>query len=216
MLFCYMRLARLMVLTMCVAPSHIFAAEFVPGEAIVQFAEGSESAAIVEQAGRRESRRSDVFAPVMTRLQIGTNLPLRFSRLMSGRGIVLSLDSVTLNDRLVACLRRFDGVVKVEVLSPGAEGGRTAPAPLKIHFMPTPRFPESLHLNREPNQPPESDSLLAGMEKNCSVPLQLRSRQATAMIVQLDLHALTQNLVKKLSLLSDVKSAQLNYIMRVR
>ncbi|WP_447599732.1 hypothetical protein [Nitrospira sp. Nam80] len=74
-------------------------APFVPGEIIIQFDPGSEGHRLAMQASRQSVPDLTDFAPIVTRLETMTGIPLTAKQLVSGQRLLLAIDTNRMADK---------------------------------------------------------------------------------------------------------------------
>lgn len=175
---------------------------FNPGEVLVKFAPGTSGSAATAKSGQTTPLDLAILKPEIDRLSEKTGVPLTISALHSGGWLVVSVDAAALNARLVRLLEDRAGVKSVQVASePPPAPGVTVP-PVLVHF--------------EAGVPGTGlEDLGKELQSGLASPLTMETNETGALVIQIDVAALTLMLVEHLQALSEIEQAQPNYLMGI-
>ncbi|MFQ5846364.1 MAG: hypothetical protein ACE5IQ_01680 [Candidatus Methylomirabilales bacterium] len=191
---------------------------FVPGEALIKFAPGTEGSAAVARASQVYPPDLGALAPVVTRVAGKTGIPMKAKQVTGGNWVLLSVDGEKLTARLARRLRTRDNVARVRVNPdrPKAPVGVSLPKPLVITYVPGSPESEAAAQGRADPGDVRFARLVRGLERDLGLPLTGEVTGEAGVLLHIDLKALTPILVERLKALVDVDSAQLNYIVSIR
>lgn len=193
-------------------------ARFVLGEVIVQFASGSEGHRIVMQAGKQATPDLTDLAPVVGLLETMTSIPLTAKQLLSGQRLLLGIDTNRVLYEAAGRLRRKPGVRAAGFDETAPEPSRSSSGEALIRV----EFTQDSSLNRllaEVTDNPDSpvgQELLADLQADLAIPLAIRTAHRDSLLLNVDLPALTHLTVQRLSTVSEIREAQLNYLLSIR
>lgn len=192
--------------------------QFVPGEILVRFVPGTDGSAAVTRASQVNPPDLEVLAPVISRLQAKTGIPLRAVQVMGGDWFRLSVDGDRLTDQLVKRLRTRDNVAEVRVSpeQPEAAMGVSVPKKLAIRFSPGSAESEAVTQKHADATDVRFAQLMRELGRDLDLPVKGEVSEQGEALVQIDLRALTPILADRLKALSDIESAQPNYILTIK
>ncbi len=192
--------------------------QFVPGEVLVRFVPGTDGSAAVARASQVNPPDLEVLAPVVSRLQGKTGIPLRAAQVLGGKWFRLSVDGDRLTDQLVRQLRTRDNVAEVRVSpeQPEAPVGPTVPKKLVIRFSPGSAESEAITQKHVDATDIGFAQLMRELGRDLDLPVEGEVTEKGEALVQIDLRALTPILAERLKALSDIESAQPNYILTIK
>jgi hypothetical protein len=201
-------LRTLGLLQVLVTTSPEQAQPFVPGEVMVRFAAGTE--------GRRATRLGAAASPPSLAAIVGpvaalgkrVNTPLRAARLSGGEWLLLRVPVDELARHTAARLARCRWVARAT-----AETGDSTRAAVRVVFREASSEARLLTRAREPDGKAQLDSLVHHIARRIGTPL-TGAVSGDGMVVEVDLDALTLQLVERLKALPEIESAQLNYRVR--
>lgn len=155
---------------------------------------------------------------VIDRLQAEAGIPVRAKQLTGGNWVVLSVNGDRLLGQLVTQLRTRENVAKADVSpeEPGAHGGLSSPKKLVVTFVPGSPESEAVAQKFADAGDDRFAQLIRELEKDLDLPLRGEVNDEAAVVVHIDLKALTSVLVERLKALPDIESAQPNYILTIR
>jgi hypothetical protein len=164
---------------------------FVPGEVLVRFRPDTRA----RTASGEAAPQPEVEA-FLKGVSCEVERPLRFLRAASGGDVVVGLDVAELRDRLE---RKLTGLPEVGSVTPRARGEGQPPTALEVRV--------------------RAPATAADLGKRAAAALDLpivdtASGGSQASVVELDLRALTLDLVERLKRRPDVEYAQLNFSVR--
>ena len=163
-------------------------APVAPGEVIVRFVEGS--------PGRPPAKDPDQAAlgAFIETLSCEVSRPLALRRIASGGELLLGLDFATLNSRLEGALRGQAEATNVAAIAPSPQA----------------RLPE---VSATATVRGDAKKLARRLSDTLGLPVLQRKAEGGARVFELDLPALTLDLVERLKARPDVEYAQPNYEM---
>lgn len=187
---------------------------FIPGEVLVRFMPGSAGDAAVEKALQVVPPDIQKLAPIVNELQTASRIPLKASRLASGRWVVLAVDSDQLSDRAAGDLRRCKHIDSIEVIDQETPPPSLMPKPKSLRIRFTSQSAESEVLSKvmggTGNKPFEK--LIRELSDTLGLPLKGHVQNRDRLILEIDLAALTVILVERLRTVSGVGFVQPNYM----
>lgn len=192
--------------------------QFVPGEILIKFVHGTDGSAAVTRAIQVNPPDLGALGPVFKRLQGKMGIPVEAKQVTGGNWVVLSVNSDKLLDQLVTQLRARDNVAKVAVSpeKPGLHVGFSLPKPLVVTFVPGSPESEAVAQKLADAGDARFAQLIRELEKDLDLPLTGEVNDEATVVVQIDLKALTPVLAERLKALSDIESAQPNYILTIK
>jgi hypothetical protein len=212
--------AWLLLATLPIATSSIAAssARFVPGEVIVHFASGSEGHRIVTQMTKQPAPDLMDVAPVVAHLETMTNIPLTAKQLLSGQRLLLEVDTNRIIPEVSSQLRRKPGVLTASPDQTPAEPSQppSAGSAIRIEFAQDSPLNHRLAEAADNLDSPTRQRLLADLQRGLAIPLTIRAVHRETLLLDVDLPALTHLTIQRLSTLSEVHNAQLNYLLSIR
>ncbi len=194
------------------------APRFVPGEILIKFVPGTEGSTTVIRASQVNPPDLGALARVIKPLEAESGIPLKASQLTGGNWVVLSIDGHRLTEQVVRQLRIRENITEVKVGHGKREAhvGVSLPKKLVIRFLPGSRESETIVKKLSDANDVGFSRLIGEFEKDLDLPLKGEVTDEAKLVVQIDLRALTLTLSERLKALSDIESAQLNYIETIR
>ena len=191
---------------------------FVPGEVVIQFVPGSEGHHTVMQVGKQPAPDLTEFAPVMTRLTTATSIPLTAKQLLSGQRLLLGIDTNRVVHEAAGRLRGKPGVRAAGLDETGPEPSRSSSggAPIRVEFTQDSQLNRLLSEVVDNPDSPVRQELLADLQADLAIPLTIGTVRRDALLLNVDLPALTHLTVQRLSTVSEIREAQLNYLLSIR
>lgn len=193
-------------------------AQFVPGQVIVKFVQGTEGSKAVDNAIETSPLDFHPLTPIMNTLQSETKLPLKVTQITGGQRIVLTIEGEVLADRVAGQLTARSNVTAVEVIprDPSKQGHTPSSKTIVVTFKRD--SPESkVILGRtETASDPRFHKMVAELETFIDLPITAKVNEAEKVFLQINLKKLTVLLIERLQKLTDIESAQPNYIMGIR
>jgi hypothetical protein len=179
---------------------------FVPGEVIVAFRKGSDPEALVAAAAKGDEAARPRLDAFVAGLSEKIGLPLRVRRVASGGDVILEVELGPLRSRLRAQLQKDRRAPETSdegalVRAQFAEGGRDADAI------------EKARADKGENAP-APPSIIDDIAREVGFPLTGRLAGRRALLLAVDLAALTTRAVERLRRQPDVAYAQPNYTVR--
>ncbi len=192
--------------------------QFVPGQVIVKFVQGTDERKAVDNVIQSSPLDLHTLTPIIDHLQSETGIPLKVTQVTSGHRIVLNVEDGALTDRVAGQLTTRPNVAAVEVIPRDLTKHGLVPSPKKIVVTFTPDSPDSIVILRhsEDASDPGFLKMLSEMEQFIGIPLTGEVNAAGKVLLQINLQKLTVILMERLQLLEHVESAQPNYIRRIR
>lgn len=166
---------------------------FAPGEVVVRFGPGSEGR--LRAAEPAHAR----ILPFLDRVSREIGRPLRLGRTSSGGELVLQLDSAALVARLEAALRsrpETQNAWRIRTTEDGPAEGLSARVGADVRG--------------------DAKKLARAMARELELPVVERPLRQGQYVFEVDLHALTLDVVRRLKERPDVDYAQPNYEVRVQ
>ena len=193
-------------------------ARFVAGEVIVQFAPGSDGHRVVTQASGQPAPDLADFAPIVTRLTTTTSIPLTTKQLLSGQRLLLKIDAIRIVHEIAGRLRENPGVrtAGLDETGSGSSQSSSAGLPIRVEFTQDSALNRLLAEGANNLDSPARQKLLADLQADLAIPLTIRTVYRDTVLLDVDLPALTRLTVQRLSSVSEIKNAQLNYLFSIR
>ena len=193
-------------------------AQFLPGQVIIKFNQGTEGSKAVKNVTQSSSLEFQALTTVIEQLQSETGIPLEVTQVTSGQRIVLSIQSEVLTNRIAKQLNTRPDVAAVEVILPDSVRHPQVPPLNAIVLTFTQDSLESNEILRSTEEASEPCFLkmVSDFEKFIGLPLTGKKYESDKAILQINLKKTTTTLIDRLQLLDHVESAQPNYIMRIR
>lgn len=179
----------------------------IAGEIIVKFTESNSIDGLVVEAFSNDAALSDVERSVAS-LSKEVQLPFRFSRLTSGREVVLEIPCDEILELLVSRIRESAEVKKVSVSSSGA-GGAEGDAEVVVSFVSPAEYAQ--RLGRDATA---ADALATALIADSRLSVSGRLIGDEDLAVMPDFRRIVMNLVAELNARSDVSYAQANFTVR--
>lgn len=192
--------------------------QFVPGQMIVKFVQGTEGSKAVNHVIQSSPLDYHTLTPIIDHLQSEIGIPLEVTQITSGQRIVLNVESGVLTDRVAGQLTIRPNVADVEVIprDPTKHGQIPSQKTIVVTF--TQDSPESTAILRrtEKASDPRFLKMVSELEQFIGLPLTGEVYEANMALLQINLQKLTMILIERLQQLVYIESAQPNYIMRIR
>lgn len=192
--------------------------QFVPGQMIVKFVQGTEGSEVVDNVIQSSPLDFHSLTPIIDHLQSEIGIPLEVTQITSGQRIVLNVKSGVLTDRVAEQFITRPNVAAVEVIprDPAKRGQIPSTKTIVVTF--TQDSPESTAILRrtENTSDPRFFKMVSELEKFIGLPLTGEVYEADKALLQINLQKLTMILIERLQQLTHIESAQPNYIMRIR
>lgn len=192
--------------------------QFVPGEVIAKFLPGTDGSAAVTRASAASPPDLSALAPVIEHLQEKTGIPLRAKQIAGGNWIVLSVDTEKLSGQLVNQLSGQQNVAGVRMSpdKPETHVGSSVTIQLIIKFLPGSWESEAVAQKLADASNVRFAQIIRKLEGDIGLPLKGQVNEEAEVLVHVDLRTLTPILAERLKALSDIESAQPNYILTIR
>lgn len=192
--------------------------QFVPGQLIVKFDQGTEGSKAVDKVIQSSPLDFHTLTPIIDHLQSETGIPLEVTQITSGQRIVLNVKSGVLTDRVAEQFTTGPNVADVEVIPRDSSNHGQIPSTKTIVVTFTQDSPESTAILRrtENASDPRFLKMVSELEKFIGLPLTGEVYEADKALLQINLQKLTMILIERLQQLPYIESAQPNYIMRIR
>lgn len=191
---------------------------FVPGEILVKFVPGSDGGAAVAQTGRATPPDLASLTPVVDRLAATAGVSLKAKQVTGGGWVVLAVVADELVEELVETLGRRASVAGIGMRAdaPGVPGATTAPKAVVVAFAEGSEEYAAAAAKRAGTDSGRFSRLIRALEGDVGVPLKGEVTREDNVVVEIDLHALTEILVERLKALPEIESVQPNYILTIR
>ena len=214
------KVCALLVMTVVLLSSHAWSQpRIVPGQVIIKFSPGSQSADAVAKASRTTPPDLASVKPVSLTLQDRYGVLLKPLRFKGDERMLFSIDVDHATHELQSQLQLLSAVSSVhEALSPTTEKlGASQPKKLKISFVDNSQEFTFLEKRSTSDQPSALlDELLLHLQETILIPLKGEVSESGDLLVWTDLTALTQSVVSQLSQEPEIESAQPNYLLSFR
>jgi hypothetical protein len=181
---------------------------FVPGEVLVRFAAGSEGRRATQLSAEATPPDLGLLTIVTAALGEQVDTPLRLVRLSGGEWLVLRVPMDELARRTADRLARCRRVARAT-----REPGDSTRAAVRTTFQPGSSEARLLARARQPNGKAQMDSLVIDVARRIRTPLK-GAVSGEELLIEVDLEALTLQLVERLNALPEIESAQPNYRLR--
>jgi hypothetical protein len=189
---------------------------FVPGDVVVQFDPGSEGHRLVMQASRQSVPDLSDFAPLVGRLERDIGILLTPKQLLSGQRLLLGIDTNRIVRESAGRLRRKPGVRTVGPDETGSTPSQSSSGglPIRIEFTQDSPLDRLAEAADHPDSPAGRE-LLSDIQTDLEIPLTIRTVHEHTVVLDVDLPALTHLAVQRLSAASEIREAQLNYLVSI-
>lgn len=189
-------------------------AQYVPGEAIVKFVEGTEGSKTIAQVSQSSSSDLRPLTPTIQALQSKVGIPLQATQITSGQRVVLSVELDALINSIVEKLGARQNVALAQVLSSDLDQPRLFPLPKSIAVAFLPDSLESDLIAHHAENPSDSrfGKMVAKIERDIGIPLSVETSGENTILLRVDVQKLTMVLIERLQRLAEVESAQPNFI----
>ena len=196
----------------------VVSAQFVPGQVIVKFVQGTEASTAVDKAMMTNPLDFHSLTPIMNTLQSETNLPLKVTQITGGKRIVLTLEGELLIDRMVGQLTPRPNVTAVEVIprDPSKQGHALSSKTIVVTFKQDSPESKAIHGGVENASDPRFRKFVSELESFIDIPITVKANEPDKVILQINPQKLTVLLVERLQKLTEIESAQPNFILGIR
>jgi hypothetical protein len=186
----------------------IQAQPFVPGEVLIRFVAGSEGRQATRKSVETSPPNFQLLAGVTAALGERVDTPLRAVRVGGGEWLLLRVHVDDLARRTADRLARCRRVARAT-----RDPGDSAKAVIHTTFQPGSSEARLLARAGQPDGKAQLDSLITDVARRIHTPLKA-AVSGEELLIEVDLEALTLQLVERLKALPDIESAQPNFRMR--
>lgn len=187
---------------------------FIPGEVMVRFRQDTEPDRLLSKALHSKRQNPEILKPAADLLSSNIEMPLIIKQLLSGRWVLLRIDSKRLlNDSLTRLRNKNPAAEILLKIRDDKSLYRITDQEFDIAFKPGSQEYEVVSTYRMDGDKQKFTALVAGLTKTLGYPVQGRVDRRKHLILSLDQREITLLLEKRLrQLTSIIEAVQLNYI----
>ena len=209
-----MKFSLIALLVACSSSFASAAAVFAPGEIIVKFRDASQEGQAVKAATRSSDKQS--LSPVVKDLETKLGLPLTLKQLLSGDRILVAIQCRELTEHVGQQLRKRVNVEDISNEFAGTGGCKPTSSPtVKVMFRPSTVEHRTVSMAAAESTK-EFRHLVDDLETIVKVPFDAKATEKGELVLTLDIMEMTTRTAKLLQAITDVESAQPNYMMNFR
>ena len=189
--------------------------QYVPGQVIVKFVQGTKNSTAVDQASQSHPLDLNLLTPTIDYLQSEVDIPLQVTQITSGKRILLSIEINALIDQIADRLNMYQHIASVEVLSHALHPHGLSPSSkvIEVAFLPLNSVDSDSDVQQPENQSDlHLSKMVSELEKDIGIPLITEALPTHKVRLHVELKKLTLLLIERLQVLINVESAQPNYI----
>lgn len=179
---------------------------FIPGEVIVKFSPETEASDVVAHAAKEDARDDVRLNSYLDFLSEKVRIPLRVKRFTSGGEVVFTIQQELLASRLEARLRNHPQVARLWRSDTDKKAGTAARGEIILEFAEGSQEAKILAKGREK----ELQKWTRALEQDLGIRLGTRVTRHDHLVVVIEMHPLTLELVERLKKQKDVEYAQPN------
>jgi hypothetical protein len=210
-----------LILFSALLPDVVFAngqnTQFVPGEVMVKFRNGTEPNQLLSQANQLNPPDIEILAPVSRLLSEKTGIPLKVKQLLSGEWVLMAVDADKLTDQLVEQLRKRNTIIGIQLTAGESKAVGTSEVKIiDVAFQSDSPEYKAIKAKLAGTADDSFAGLIQELSKTLNLPLQGEVNQQGHLLLQADLREVTIVLDKKLRSLSElIALVQLNYVSTI-